>query len=103
MSGTTFCLLAISNVLVQNIKRMLELSSPYTVNSFAVIYSLYSVDSAPAYRPPGARGKPAVTKVHDYELPSNQKKAVEEAASSAPLSKNQKRKRAKVSKEELRG
>ncbi|KAF6025905.1 EIF2A [Bugula neritina] len=57
-----------------------------------------AVNAAPAYRPPGARGSKApVTKVHEYELPSNQKKAASETeTNSAPLSKNQKRKRAKA-------
>lgn len=51
-------------------------------------------DSAKAYRPPGMRGREPVTKIHEFELPSNQKKAAE--TEKQQLSKNQKRKLAKV-------
>ncbi|XP_067943859.1 eukaryotic translation initiation factor 2A-like [Watersipora subatra] len=59
-----------------------------------------ATNAAPAYRPPGARGKAAITKIHEYEPPSNQKKPAEDVASAAPLSKNQKRKRAKAAAKE---
>lgn len=53
---------------------------------------------AAAYRPPGARGQPSSgSKFHVFEPPSNQKPVAGAAANEPPLSKNQKRRRAKVS------
>ena len=51
-------------------------------------------DSAPAYRPPGMRGREPKVQMHTYEPPSNQKNQPEQEKKQ--LSKNQKRKRAKV-------
>ena len=51
-------------------------------------------DSAPAYRPPGMRGREPKVQMHTYEPPSNQKNQPEQEKKQ--LSKNQKRKLAKV-------
>lgn len=54
----------------------------------------FSTDSAPAYRPPGMRGREPKVQMHTYEPPSNQKNQPEQEKKQ--LSKNQKRKLAKV-------
>jgi len=58
---------------------------------------LFTVAAA-AYRPPSARGKPASTKLHEFEPPSNQKNQPPEEK----LSKTQKRNLAKKRAKEVR-
>lgn len=54
-----------------------------------------------AYRPPGARDRPAPPKLHEYELPSNMKQQQQDP--SKPISKNKKKREAKKAKEQEEG